>query len=160
MLKKILVPLDGSEIGETALQYVEEMISDLEVCKKINVTLIRVLRPLNSRLVSGDVSYSREISISEEDMLGSMKQEALAYLEKSAKALRSKGVEVTSRVVVRKSGTSSAEEIIKAEEDLDVDLVAMSTHGRRGISRWAFGSVTEKVLRGGNVPVLVVRAKK
>ena len=56
--------------------------------------------------------------------------------------------------------TSSAEEIIKAEADLDVDLIAMSTHGRRGISRWAFGSVTEKVLRGGSVPVLVVRAKK
>ena len=51
-------------------------------------------------------------------------------------------------------------EIIKAEEEYNVDLVAMSTHGRRGIKRWAFASVTDKVLRGGKIPVLVVRAKK
>ena len=51
-----------------------------------------------------------------------------------------------------------ADEIIKAEEDVNADLVAMSTHGRAGISRWGFGSVTDKVLRGGKVPVLMVRA--
>ena len=89
-----------------------------------------------------------------------MKQNALAYLEKSGERLRNGGVNVRCKVVVREALTSSAEEIIKAEEELNIDLVAMSTHGRRGISRWTFGSVTEKVLRGGNVPVLVVRAKK
>ena len=89
-----------------------------------------------------------------------VKKEALTYLEKTAEELRSKGVNIECKVVVRKTGSSSAEEIIKAEEELNIDLVAMSTHGRRGISRWAFGSVTEKVLRRGNVPVLVVRAKK
>jgi len=160
MTKKILIPLDGSEIGEAALHYVEETISDLGLGGSINVTLIRVVRPINSLLLSGEGSASREIVISQEHMVESMKQEALAYLEKSAKVLRSKGVEVTSRVVVRKSGASSAEEIIMAEEDLGIDLVAMSTHGRRGISRWTFGSITEKVLRRGNVPVLVVRARQ
>ena len=55
---------------------------------------------------------------------------------------------------------SAADEIIKASEELNVDLIAMSTHGRSGISRWAFGSVTDRVLRGGSKPVLMVRAPK
>ena len=92
--------------------------------------------------------------------IDTIQRNASAYLEKSAELLRSKGVDVTCKVVVAEINKSSAEEIIKAEVEYKVDLVAMSTHGRRGISRWAFGSVTEKVLRGGTVPVLVVRAKE
>ena len=53
----------------------------------------------------------------------------------------------------------ASEEIIKAAEEINADLIAMSTHGRSGLSRWAFGSVTDKVLRrGGRVPILTVRA--
>ncbi len=51
--------------------------------------------------------------------------------------------------------------IIKAAEETKAGLVAMSTHGRSGISRWALGSVTDKVLRhGGNIPILTVKAPK
>ena len=157
MSKKILIPLDGSEIGEAALQYVEEMISSLEMVERIDVTLIHVIAHPTQRIEARGVFLQRTMT---EEELEPVKQQALAYLENSAEVLRTKGVNVTCNVLVRETGTSSAEEIIKAEEEYKVDLVAMSTHGRRGIRRWAFGSVTEKVLRGGNVPVLVVRAKK
>jgi len=56
-------------------------------------------------------------------------------------------------------GTDHVEGIIASGEKIKADLVAMSTHGRSGISRWAFGSITDKVLRGGNKPVLMVRAQ-
>ena len=79
----------------------------------------------------------------------------MKYLEEVGGNLRNKGATVTFKVSV---GQSPAEEIIKAEEEYNADLVAMSTHGRAGISRWAFGNVTDKVLRGGKVPVLMVRA--
>ncbi len=49
---------------------------------------------------------------------------------------------------------------MKAADELKVDLVAMSTHGRSGLSRLTFGSITAKVLRATSVPVLVVRAPK
>ena len=159
MAKKVLIPLDGSEIGEAALHYVEEMISNFGLGGRTSVILIHVVPPAIKRLGPWGVSYPTDITITEEDM-ELVKQEALTYLEKSAENLTSRGVEVKLRLVIGSFGKSSAEDIIKAEEDLDVDLVAMSTHGRRGIGRWTFGSVTEKVLRGGNVPVLVVRAKK
>jgi len=55
---------------------------------------------------------------------------------------------------------SAAEEIITYAEENNIDLIAMSTHGRSGIGRWVFGSVTDKVLHAGDVPVLTVRASK
>ncbi|MBW1799479.1 MAG: universal stress protein [Deltaproteobacteria bacterium] len=157
MSEKILIPLDGSEIGEAALRYVEEMISNLEAGGRVEVNLLQVLAPPSRRIETGGDSI--QAPMTEEEMTP-IKQEALAYLEKSGEGLRSRGADVKCKMVLGRTGTSSAEEIIKAEDEFNVDLVAMSTHGRRGISRWAFGSVTDKVLRGGKVPVLVVRAKK
>lgn len=53
----------------------------------------------------------------------------------------------------------AAGQIVDLAEQHAVDLIAMSTHGRSGPSRWAFGSVTEKVLRAASVPMLVVRGR-
>jgi len=78
------------------------------------------------------------------------------YLNKTGKGLRSRGAVVSCKVTVGRA----AEEIIKAADEVNADLVAMSTHGRHGFSRWAFGSVTDRVLRGGKVPILLVRAGK
>ncbi|GAG23007.1 unnamed protein product, partial [marine sediment metagenome] len=83
-------------------------------------------------------------------------RQARSYLNKVGKGIRSEKVSVEIRMVIG----SAAEEIIKAADEFDVDLIVMSTHGRHGISRWAFGSVTDKVLRGGHKPVLVVRVPK
>jgi nucleotide-binding universal stress UspA family protein len=49
------------------------------------------------------------------------------------------------------------EEILKAVEERAIDLIAMTTHGRSGPSRWVFGSVTAQILRSSSVPLLVVR---
>ena len=131
---------------------------NFEVGGKIEVIFIHILAiPFQRVEIRQNVSIAEPLT---EEEIEEMTQKAFEYLEKSGEKLKSRGVNVTSKVVVVDDNTSSAEEIIKAEADLDVDLIAMSTHGRRGISRWAFGSVTEKVLRGGSVPVLVVRAKK
>jgi nucleotide-binding universal stress UspA family protein len=150
--------LDGSEIGEAALQYVEEMISNLEAGERVKIILLHVLAvPIQRVEVRQNISIATPLT---EEEIEEMKEKALEYLKTSGEGLKRIGVDVSYEVLVREAGASSAVEIIKAEEEFNIDLVAMSTHGRRGISRWAFGSVTEKVLRGGKVPVLVVRAKK
>ena len=51
----------------------------------------------------------------------------------------------------------AAEEILKTANEIGADMIAMSTHGRSGLSRFAHGSVTDKVLRRAVIPVLVVR---
>ena len=153
MAAKILIPLDGSEIGETALPYIEGLMSKLSPRVKLEFTLLQVVSLLTRYVAAGELMTP--ISYTEKEM-AQIQRQARSYLNKVGKGIRSEKVSVEIRVEVG----SAAEEIIKAADEINVDLIAMSTHGRHGISRWAFGSVTDKVLRGGHKPVLVVRAPK
>ena len=153
MARKILIPLDGSKLGETGLHHVETLVQEK---KDEEVTLLHVFIPPMPRIESG-FAITLDIPLTEEE-LAPIKNKAMAYLEKSAEILRDKGLDVKCKVVIGKGGLSSAEEIIRVEDEIGADLIVMSTHGRRGLSKWAFGSVTEKVLRAGKAPVLVVRA--
>ncbi len=154
MSEKILIPLDGSIFGEAALRYVEERLSRLAQGKETEVVLLQVITSLAHIVTSGESAVKVPYTESE---LEQIKMRAIDYLNEAGEGLKSKGAVVKCEVKV---GTSSANEIIKAEEEFGADLVAMSTHGRHGLSRWAFGSVTERVLRGGKVPVLMVRVPK
>jgi len=154
MYEKILVPLDGSKVGESALPSVEKMVSNLSPEVKVEVILFQVLSPVHPPVVSGyeipDVAYT-------EKQMEENKKRAIEYLNNTGEVLRSKGVTVTAKVAFG----SASEEIVKAAEEINADLIAMSTHGRSGLSRWAFGSVTDKVLRhGGKIPILTVKAPK
>ncbi|MFC1921099.1 universal stress protein [Chloroflexota bacterium] len=153
MRERILVPLDGSKVGEAALPYVEDLIPKLLPEPKVEVTLIQVLSSLSHYVVAGEAT-ARVPYTGEEIEL--MKKQAVKYLKNAGETLRKKGA--TTKVVVAVG--NAAEEIIKTADEINADIIAMSTHGRSGISRWAFGSVTDRVLRGGGKPVLVVRAPK
>ncbi len=153
MALKILIPLDGSKTGETALRYVEELVSKLSPRVKVELTLLRVVSLLTHYVAAGELMTP--ISYTAKEM-AQIQRQARSYLNKVGKGIRSEKVSLEIRVVIG----NAAEEIIKAADEIDVDLIAMSTHGRHGISRWAFGSVTDKVLRGGHKPVLLVRVPK
>ncbi len=75
-----------------------------------------------------------------------------AYLEKIAAEFQAEGGKA--RAVVLEG--SPAEKIIDYAESNDIGLIAMATHGRTGGSRWALGSVADRVLRGGSVPLLLI----
>ncbi len=153
MYEKILIPLDGSKIGEAALPYVEELVSKLSPRVKVELTLLQVVSFLTHYDVAGEAATP--IFYTEKEM-EQIQQEARDYLNRVGEGVRGKRVSVEIRVGIG----SAADEIIKAADEINVDLIAMSTHGRSGISRWAFGSVTDHVLRGGHKPVLVVRVPK
>ncbi len=160
MNEKILVPLDGSKVGEAALPVVEEIVSKLAPEIKAEVTLFRVISSLAHWVVvggGGDAMGEVGARVSYTDKeLELIKQKAMDYLDKAGEGLRSKGVIVKTKVGTGKA----ADEIIKAADEINVDFIAMSTHGRSGISRWALGSITERVLRGGSKPLLTVTASK
>jgi nucleotide-binding universal stress UspA family protein len=153
MKEKILVPLDGSRVGEAALPYVEELVSKFLPEPKVEVTLMQVLSSLSHYVVAGEASA--RVPYSEEE-IEQMKKTSASYLRKAGKILRDKGANTKVRVAIG----HAADEIIRAADELNVDFIAMSSHGRSGLSRWAFGSVTDRVVRGGNKPVLVVKAPK
>ena len=153
MALQILIPLDGSKTGEAALPYVEELVSKLSPRVNIELTLIQVVSLLTHYVAAGELMTPISYTEKETEQI---QQQARDYLNKVAEDVRSEKISVNIRVGIG----NSAEEIIKAADEIDVDLIAMSTHGRHGISRWAFGSVTDKVLRGGHKPMLMVRVPK
>lgn len=136
--KKILVPLDGSVLSDGILPWVEE----LALTYGSQVTLLRV-QPFIYTSMPSPV------------LVGELWNEAAtrATLDEQRARLEAAGVEVSVQAAY---GVESAEILAAAAE---ADLVAMTTHGRSGPSRWWFGSVAESVTRHCSCPLLVLRSR-
>jgi nucleotide-binding universal stress UspA family protein len=147
IFKRIMVPLDGSPAGEAALPFTEELASKLGS----ELILFHDIQP-----VASWVGYGMGASYAAIEEPENVRRVALAYLESVRVRLAKKGLPVK---VVLQDG-APAELIIEYAKAEAVDVIAISTHGRSGISRWVFGSVTEKVLQYGKPAVLVVRTSK
>jgi nucleotide-binding universal stress UspA family protein len=146
LLRRVLLPLDGSKLGESAVPHVEILAQSLSA----ELVLLYVVDPLIVQPLYGPLmSYPLPVSQGEK----ARKSEANDYLNSVVKALKEKGLNASGEVVLG----SPADQIIEYAERSDIDLIAMATHGRSGIGRWVFGSVTDKVLHAGNFAVLVVR---
>ncbi len=142
MYKKILVPLDGSDLSEKAL------VHGHAIAKAFGAQVI-LLRVVVFPTRDFDVTPRMEDAVSAE-VLGETKR----YLETHAGDMRRTGVAVTT---LAESGRV-ADTIIDLAEARQVDLIVMSTHGRTGAARWIIGSVADRVVHGAHVPVLLVRA--
>lgn len=143
---KVLVPLDGSKASEVVIPHVSELASKL----KTEVVLFQVVAP--SYFVYAIPGEAVLQPHSPED-LQNMIEHSKFYLDKVSAEFRDKGIETTSEVGIG----GPAEEIIRVADEMQVDMVIMSTHGHSSISLWAFGSNADKVLHAGNTPVLLVR---
>jgi nucleotide-binding universal stress UspA family protein len=154
MYEKILVPLDGSTMGEAALPHVKSLVAKLTPSGKVEVTLCQVVSPLLTTMVVAGEAPAR-IALTEAE-LKQIQNVAMKYLKKTGEFFQDTGASVKYKVLVGRT----AEEIINTADSIKADLVAMSTHGRSGFSQWAFGSVTAKVLKGGHTPILLIRARK
>ena len=146
-MNKILLTLDGSKDSEAVIPYIKELASRL----KGEVVLLQVVPPPSP--VYAVPGYAAEIPYTPAQV-ELWKVEAETYLKKVADAFNDKPIKVRSNV---RAG-DAAHEIIKFADELHADLVAMSTHGRSGFSRWALGSTADKVLRAGNTSLFLVRA--
>ncbi|MCL6556112.1 MAG: universal stress protein [Burkholderiales bacterium] len=142
MYNRVLVPLDGSKTAEAILPFVLEIAGPLD----IEVALLQVIVPIPPSVVEG----SRQVIVEDAE---ARRAEAERYLDSLAAELRDRGVRV--RTVVRRGDPVT--EIATAARELEVDLVAMTTHGRSGLGRLLFGSVAEAVLRSTDLPVLMMR---
>ncbi len=151
MFERVLVPLDGSKVGEAALPVIEQLVEKCVPVVKVEITLLGVITLLRHWVVVGEASAP--VSYTEEE-LKLIKQRVTDYLVRTGEPLKKRGVVIKTMV----SSGNAAEEILKAAEETRADLIAMSTHGRSGLRRLAFGSITDKVLHGASVPVLMVRA--
>jgi len=146
MYKKILIPLDGSELAECSLEHAKAI---AQGCNVADVIVFRVIEPLSTQTISalaeaGDDSIRKAREENQQD--------AKDYVLKVENHLRTQGI--ASRAVTVEG--RAADEILSYTEKNNVDLIVMSTHGRSGLSRFFFGSVAEKVSRHSRVPVLLL----
>lgn len=148
LINRILLPLDGSKAGEAAVHYVGELMDRLES----EVILFGVVPAGQHIRTVGGLDYI----LFPEQHLEAIKTEAREYLNKAYRRLKRGKGEV--RVELRVGDI--AQEIIKFAEEINVGLIAISSHGHSGIERWVFGSIANKVVQASNTPVLLVKATR
>lgn len=143
MSRTVVVPLDGSALGERALPYAEALAGKGDG----GLVLVRAVpylsRPANDEpfptLAAARAAAARE---------------AREYLEGVASRLAARGV--AAEIAVPEE--DEAQGIVAEATRRGAGLIAMATHGRGGIGRWLYGSVAEEVLAAAAVPTLLVRA--
>jgi nucleotide-binding universal stress UspA family protein len=182
MYSKILVPLDGSKLAECVLDHVDTIASG---CGTQEVILVSVTEGIkvkqNVRKSDGEargfrilqdngMGGSGQVGVTSGDTLigelplegaswtrviGKQFNEADKYLDKIQRRLIKKGINARTEVL---TSNNVSEAIVDYAEKAGADLILMASHGRTGISRWASGSVADKVFRGTCIPILMVRA--
>ncbi len=148
MVKRVLIPLDGSLLARTALDVATQVVDT--TCEIILVTAVQDSELLN--YPANPMDFNPEYHPTLEMLEANGKR----YLEESADTLRQKGYHVRIKVEVG----DAAEAIVCVATHQEVDLIVMSTHGRSGVSRLLFGSVTSRVLSQSTRPVLVVPSQQ
>jgi nucleotide-binding universal stress UspA family protein len=143
-LDSVMVPLDGSEQAETALPIVMELAKAMD----LKVVLLQGY--------GANIPYSEDYVAELDELEAESEREAISYLDSKVRQLKSEGLV---DVFPLASQGEAAETIIERARGSPNSLIAMCTHGRSGVKRWALGSITEKVVRHSDSPVLVVRAK-
>ena len=144
MYKKILVPLDGSELAKRALDEAEKLAN----CFGAEIVLFEVVPFMP---IYGSPELVTPLIVDEKQ-----KEAAEKYLVNLSEEFKKKGFKATA--VVR-TGQQVAVEIIDFAKESGADLLVMCTHGRSGISRWVLGSVALKVLTRAETPILLIRSK-
>lgn len=145
-IERILVPLDGSELGQAALPYAEM----LTLKTGASLHLLHVVSPpgaVEASLLTGP-DWIKLIEV--------LQKACQEYLKEMARQLAQRGITATYEVVTGEP----ADKIVQYAEANKVSLIAMSTHGRTGLARWVMGSVADKVVHGASMPVWLVRSPK
>jgi len=144
MYKKILVPLDGSELAKKAL----DEAGKLAKCFGAEIVLFQVVPFMP---IYGSPELVAPLIVDEKQ-----KNSAEKYLLQVAEDLKKRGFQVTATV---RTGQQVAVEVIDFAKESGADLIIMCTHGRSGIGRWLLGSVAHKVLARAETPILLIRSK-
>jgi nucleotide-binding universal stress UspA family protein len=145
MYRKILVPLDGSKVAEGVLPHAKS----LAYSEGAELILLTVAANPAMDFVFSDPGLAQS-AVQEQEA------QSRKYLGSIENDLKTAGFKTSALLRVG----SVAEVILGVAEELDVDAIAMSTHGRTGPARWLLGSIADRVVHNSKVPVLLIRARE
>jgi universal stress protein A len=143
-IKKILCPVDFSEISANAMKYAVFLASHHHA----ELLLLHVVEHLQ------EFEQYQILVFTSQELEKKMEKQAYEELNKLTEPIK-KTIKV--ETVVRQG--KAFVEIIREAKEKDMDIIVMGSHGRTGISHMLMGSVAEKVVRKANCPVLIVRDK-
>jgi nucleotide-binding universal stress UspA family protein len=146
LISRILLCLDGSQAGEAAITLVKEFKSRLGA----EVILLEVVPEGRHIRTIGGLDYI----LYPEQEIETSKAEAKEYLDKVYKRLQGGKGEL--RVEIRLGDVNK--EILNLARKERASLIAISSHGHSGMTKWVFGSTAQKIIEDSPIPVLVVRA--
>ncbi len=149
MIRRVLVPLDGSEVAEAVLPYVEELAKRLDA----TVRLIRVVETTVQEMMALGTEAARMVEAVEEARQAKRK-EVGDYLARVADRLRREDIDASWQIL---EGRAADTIVPLAHADM-ADLLVLSTHGRSGLDRAVFGSVAAEVMGKVRIPVMLVKA--
>ena len=141
MIKKILLPTDGSKHAEKTLQYA----IDLAKALGASVEVMYAYQPVNS--------LRKRASMMLEEYRHAMEEDAKEIVTEVAERLKQEGLNVTASVVEG----PAAEAILRAADELSPDVIIMGSRGEGGFANVLLGGVAERVIQHAKVPVLVVK---
>ena len=141
MIKKILLPTDGSESAQNAFEYALR-VADLTGS---DIIVLNVVEKMTKNLKFG-LQSQLEVSL---------KEESEKLLKKTIEKIKKKGIKVESRI---EFGVPH-QKILKFALKEDIDLIVMGTQGLSGLARLMLGSVADRVLRGASCPVLLIPSR-
>lgn len=154
-IKHLLIPLDGTPLAEQILE------PAVAFGKAMNAdyTLLRVVTPVYPTTLPAEPaifgSVATDVAERVEKLHAELKKEAGEYLEKVAGRMRGEGLKVHTRIAIEDQPGVAILDNTKAP----IDMIAIETHGRGGLTRLLLGSVADKVIRGSTLPVLVAKPK-
>jgi len=152
---RVILPLDGTELAEHIIEPAVEL---AELMPGVEFTLVRVIRPVAPLYGVPDLPVADQeahaLLSRVQEMQEQLCHEGENYLEKVAERLRFRGLSANTRVAIDENPAAA---ILREANAVGAGLIALETHGRRGLARLMMGSVTDKVVRGAHVPVLVQR---
>lgn len=146
MYDRIIVPLDGSDLAEQALDEAKELSRKLD----IPLHLVRVVDTYRTQSLPATgmaLDYSMLAELAEEEI-----EDAETYIGEKVRDLQGEGLKATGDVL---HGPIARQIVAAANKG---DVIVMSSHGRTGIRRWFLGSIAEEVMRHAECPVLLHRA--
>lgn len=162
MLKHLLVPVDGSSLAESAVDYAKRLISTdgkmtIQMVVDLPEPLLTGAYPISGHMgATTSTTTPAPVIPATKEHFEAVKDDAetraVNYIQQLIDRLKHEGYQAEMLI---QSG-DPAEMIIKTADDLDVDAIVMSTHGRTGVMRWLIGSVTQKVLGAVDRPVFVI----
>ena len=146
MYKTILVPLDGSKRAEKILPHVEKMALRYDA----KIVFLQIISPVGEyqTLLAPDYRYREAYE--------QHNKEAESYLTSLVDQFRAKSISTTKKI----GHGRVVETIIKISEEMNVDLIAFSSHGRSGVKRVFYGSVASGLLSNVDRPLLLIRSRR